>query len=574
MVGVAQRLEHWTVTPGVGGSNPLVHPNFFLLVWRVLAAVARCSTPPVHPFPTRLVSMRQSWLTETKTAILLLILVATAFSRLHSLTEPLPIDLSIYGYMGHQILAGDPLYSILWDHKPPGIYWTFMLAELFWGYGPEAVVYLGLLFTLAGVLFIYLFVGSIASAGTALLAALFFALSSNSLFLEANQPNVETFLNAFTLVGLWGYVRSRAVSKEAGGGGASYLIVCGAAFALATAFKMVAVFPLFSIFVYEFFSPASGGSRLGAANIKRLVMLGVPVAALWVALFSWFALIGDFSDFFEAVFAYNSRYSEGVFSSVWKMLTSPTLLFNMGLKEVWVLVLISLLWPVMARASYGPVGRGFFFLLAAGLAVEVGSPGKYFFHYYHLYLPLVATLSALFVADHYHHLEVRRRALARLATAITVAFIVANLGYYHVLYLAATPEENSVVKYGTEYVEVVELAGYVRENTASCESVYSWGEEAGVYFYSKRRASSGLFFVFAMFFDAPEEKERKLKALLEDLRADPPALFVVEDRHKNKLDVRIKFLLAESYDFKRRFDKYTVYELRDGRRGCGGSSSL
>ena len=27
MVGVVQRLEHWTVAPGVGGSNPLAHPN-------------------------------------------------------------------------------------------------------------------------------------------------------------------------------------------------------------------------------------------------------------------------------------------------------------------------------------------------------------------------------------------------------------------------------------------------------------------------------------------------------------------------------------------------------------------
>jgi hypothetical protein len=32
MVGVVQRLEHWTVAPGVGGSNPLAHPNFSLKV--------------------------------------------------------------------------------------------------------------------------------------------------------------------------------------------------------------------------------------------------------------------------------------------------------------------------------------------------------------------------------------------------------------------------------------------------------------------------------------------------------------------------------------------------------------
>jgi hypothetical protein len=26
MVSVAQRLEHWTVAPGVEGSNPFTHP--------------------------------------------------------------------------------------------------------------------------------------------------------------------------------------------------------------------------------------------------------------------------------------------------------------------------------------------------------------------------------------------------------------------------------------------------------------------------------------------------------------------------------------------------------------------
>jgi hypothetical protein len=27
VVSVAQRLEHWTVAPGVEGSNPFTHPN-------------------------------------------------------------------------------------------------------------------------------------------------------------------------------------------------------------------------------------------------------------------------------------------------------------------------------------------------------------------------------------------------------------------------------------------------------------------------------------------------------------------------------------------------------------------
>jgi hypothetical protein len=28
VVSVAQRLEHWTVAPGVEGSNPFTHPSF------------------------------------------------------------------------------------------------------------------------------------------------------------------------------------------------------------------------------------------------------------------------------------------------------------------------------------------------------------------------------------------------------------------------------------------------------------------------------------------------------------------------------------------------------------------
>ena len=36
MVGVAQRLEHWAVAPGVGGSNPLTHPIIHCLVHKAL----------------------------------------------------------------------------------------------------------------------------------------------------------------------------------------------------------------------------------------------------------------------------------------------------------------------------------------------------------------------------------------------------------------------------------------------------------------------------------------------------------------------------------------------------------
>ena len=42
MVSVAQRLEHWTVAPGVEGSNPFTHPNpFGITDFKSRIAIAR-----------------------------------------------------------------------------------------------------------------------------------------------------------------------------------------------------------------------------------------------------------------------------------------------------------------------------------------------------------------------------------------------------------------------------------------------------------------------------------------------------------------------------------------------------
>ncbi len=142
------------------------------------------------------------------------IMFVLTYLRYHSLGEPLERDVTTYAYIAHEMLSGEQLYSVLWDHKPPAIYWIYMLAELVGGYTPEAITYLGIVFSLLSCVFLFLFLMLAAGRWIALLGASFWSLGSNSLLLQANQPNTEIFLNTFTLMGLWSFALYASTSRK------------------------------------------------------------------------------------------------------------------------------------------------------------------------------------------------------------------------------------------------------------------------------------------------------------------------------------------------------------------------
>ncbi|MEE9614198.1 MAG: hypothetical protein V3W31_04490, partial [Thermodesulfobacteriota bacterium] len=176
-------------------------------------------------------------------AIFLAIAVITVLLRLHSVDEPFERDLTTYSYTAHRLLAGDNLYTDVWDHKPPGIYGTYMLAETLWGYEPETVVYLGITFTLVSLLFLFLFLKEIAGPLTALAGCSFWALASNSIMLHGNLPNTELFINSFTMVALWSFARSRGENN-------GYLFLSGLSLVVASTFKTLVLFPFAAFCLY------------------------------------------------------------------------------------------------------------------------------------------------------------------------------------------------------------------------------------------------------------------------------------------------------------------------------------
>jgi hypothetical protein len=73
------------------------------------------------------------------TVLVLFVLAACiALARVRTYGGPPDRDVSTYSIIAQELRAGRPLYSDLWDHKPPAIYWTYACVQLLSGTGPAS----------------------------------------------------------------------------------------------------------------------------------------------------------------------------------------------------------------------------------------------------------------------------------------------------------------------------------------------------------------------------------------------------------------------------------------------------
>jgi hypothetical protein len=85
------------------------------------------------------------------------------------------------------------------------------------------------------------------------------------------------------------------------------MVLVGGLFALASLYKPVAVAPAILLAAGHVIVPPAGCSRR-RAGVDVFVIGGVGAVA-WVATLGYFAAVGHFADFYQAVFAYNHFYS-------------------------------------------------------------------------------------------------------------------------------------------------------------------------------------------------------------------------------------------------------------------------
>ncbi|MEI8341839.1 MAG: hypothetical protein WCH43_09940, partial [Verrucomicrobiota bacterium] len=166
-----------------------------------------------------------------------------ALARWHTYDEPTDRDTGGYAVIAHEVLNGERIYDgVLLDQKPPAIHFTYGVAEWLAGYGRLQVYLLSVaaaIATLIGFYFSGKVIGGSRSAG--LWAAVFWVAVSGDLVLEANQPNSEVFINAWTVFGLiflFGNLRGMIPWRQA--------LLAGICFAMASLYKhVVVVIPMF-----------------------------------------------------------------------------------------------------------------------------------------------------------------------------------------------------------------------------------------------------------------------------------------------------------------------------------------
>jgi 4-amino-4-deoxy-L-arabinose transferase-like glycosyltransferase len=451
--------------------------------------------------------------------ILILSFFLIFLERFHTYHEPLERDITTYAVIGHELLRGRLLYSDLWDHKPPAIYATFAFAELIFGYGVVAIFWLNLiaaLLTLGGIYQAGKWVGGEEGG---LWAALFWAVISSDLYLEANQPNTEVFLNSFLTLAFVCWLHLEKGEKNT-----SAVIMIGFFSLLASFYKQTAVLTTILLAVVHILLADNKKERITA--LRQTLSIASILAVGWLGLSAYFLWNHRLDDFLSDIFSYNYSYVSfhsmfvGNFSEKISQLD-----FGAHFGEFLVpLLLVGCAGAWSQRKSRTRVW-GFWLAYLIGSEIQVFFSGRFYPHYYQLLLPplvLGAAWGSIQIKNFYGY----KITPPKWISGFLLLFV---LVFHEIPFYGISATEWSQKKYGDIFIQSEELAGTINRILKPGETFYEWGNETGLYFTTKSSPPSGLFYSFP-FFTPPMGRALSEKVIL-DLEAHKPELFIFSRRY-------------------------------------------
>ncbi len=452
--------------------------------------------------------------------LLVLVILSSfiAIMRLHTYEEPVERDIGNHAVIGHEILQGRKLYCDLWDSKPPAIFVTYAVADALVGYGPGSIYFVGVVAAIITLLGAYWAGSAHGGVPGGLWAAAFWTFICSDLWLWANQPNTEVGMNACLVWAFALIVRANTKKLQIW-----RWLVIGGLFAIATLYKPVAItFAAFLSCFYLLVNIRSSSNRKMA--FFQICLIAAAGAAVWGAVFAYFAATDRFTIFYDTIFKYGRWYAKSrgtnIFENICKGFSYEKL-FSRYMKSTPVLVIFTAagiilgLWKGSRRYWLLLLG----FALAAPFAVAL--PGRFYGHYYQLWLgPLVVgTGWALTTLG------------PRGKPSWTLACIVVGAAGLIILLLFVLPQYKisadqwSANKQGPQYIFSKQVAIEVNKLLEPDETFYVLGITPEMYFWSKRRPPTGVIWSTDMV-DNPLAKEHTARAL-EDLERKKPEILVI-----------------------------------------------
>jgi hypothetical protein len=465
--------------------------------------------------------------------------VAIVGLRARTYDEAQDRDLAAYMTVADGMLHGKTLYQQVWDHKPPAIHLTYAASSALFGPSQLALWMMGV--TAALVTLVACYRAGAARGGTigGVAAAGVWALASGDLLLQANQPNAEVFMNAALA---WAFVLLAAPAPRS----LVRWVAIGALYLWASLYKPVIVAIAGLVIAADVLNvilaaPATDPlpRRLWRA-LQGPLVCGATAGLGWALVFAYFAGVGRFAEFQEAVFAYNRDYAGSMVqnlmaslvpngSVIWTAAPYFPLLVVTGAGAAWI-----------AIRKAGDDGR---LLLAylAGAWIAVALPGRLFPHYYQLLLPPLAIGAGWLVV----------RALAARATPGLVAIAAAlTLALTARVYQSlVTVDEAPRLKfggYGYDLLETQRMGPWITAHLPAGGVLYHWGPEPGVYFFAGQRTPVPWVYNMPLT-DKTPRAERYSAALLAQLQAQPPDLVVASRRELRVVDHPVETWLEQRY---------------------------
>lgn len=480
--------------------------------------------------------------------------LVVAFSTLQIVLFSFGRDQSIYATVADGLLNGEMPYRDRWDFKPPGVFLIYALAQALFGkamWAPRLLEAGGLLAMIVMMvaisrrLFSDTRPGLIGGATAAWVHA-------QMEFWHSGQP--ETFGGYLTLLGLWLALGQgeRRIARAAAWLG------CGAAFGAAFLLKppLAGGAVVCSVYLVQRARWTSSGVRC----LRPLLGVALGAGLVVLACVAWFAANGALDDLRWTLFEFTPGYTKlgwgdnpaGAFYYAAQMLfTRFSAIIAIGA------VAAGVGTPLSSSERQGmALLLGIIALHLSGIAMQA----KFFEYHFGATLPLAALLAGLGWfkiwrpaarrggggAVAFVSLIVLAAYARRAATDVPEGFWARSLERTRYALGVSELENREALDQRFYYVADFNLAAdrdvanAVKRITRPEDSIFVWGFEPAIYWFSERKPASR--FIYNVPQRAAWGQAYARRQLMTELEADPPAAVIVQ------YDDRFRFVTGDDLD--------------------------
>jgi len=451
-----------------------------------------------------------------------LILAVVVYVRIRLLTIPLERDEGEFAYMGQLLLKGIPPFNHAYTMKLPGVSIMYAFFMLLFGQTPTAI-HTGLLIVNGiCVCLVYLLTKRLFDSNAALYSCAIYAVLSLSCSLYAVFAHATHFVVLFALTGFLLVLRSIEHSRNL------LLFISGLCFGLAVTMKQHAVVLLFFAilyFIWRFWrNPDSDKKQFLAGG--ALFLLGTIIPYAMIIL--WMAKAGSFTDFWFWTVQYARAYTAtSTLASGWHNFTYSFIEIMKVQFPLWLLAGFAGIFLCIKKSRCADWFFVVGLLLFSFLSV---CPGWYFRgHYFILFLPAVSIVTGAGIHSAGHFFS--STSSARFSAFIpAVLFLVAITGSFYLErdnFFVFTPVGVSRATYGGDpFPEALQIADYIKNNTAQNDKIAVLGSEPEILFYADRLSATGYIYMYGLMEDQPFA-ERMQTQMIREIEAARPKYFVV-----------------------------------------------